>query len=165
MTATQDTNLTSLSLGQVKKGLLRIQALQEGSPGLWAPAAPLPPFLMASGGPSLLPLLMVKLVWGLGVFSNLEFLHCLPWLTHIPQVLPSRLIFQLLLESQESWAGQTPPAVNLSDLWRPALFYSSAPKLGLWMVNTPDSKIPELVSKEKPSYSSSSQSNVGRRNS
>lgn len=165
MTATQDTNLTSLSLGQAKKGLLRIQALQEGSPGLWAQAAPLPPFLMASGGPSLLPLLTMKLVWGLGMSPNLASPHCLPWLTHIPQVLPPRFISQLLQESQESWAGQTPSAVNLPDLWRPALFYSSAPKLGLWMANTPDSKIPELVSKEKPSYSFSSQSNAGRRNS
>lgn len=109
MTATQDTNLTSVSLGQAKKGLLRIQAQQEGGPGLWAQAAPLfPPSTVASGGPSFLPFLTMKSVWGLGVSPDLEFLHCLPLLTHMPQVLPPRLICQSLLQSEESLGCANP---------------------------------------------------------
>lgn len=68
MTAAQDTNLTSQSSGQAKKGLLRIQALQEGVLGFWAQGAPSPPFLlfpMASRGPSVLLFLTMRSVWAL----------------------------------------------------------------------------------------------------
>lgn len=129
MTATQDTDLTSLSLGQAEKGLLRIQAPREGVPGLWA-----------QGGPPSVPFL-----------RPVEAHHsclCSQWNRFGASVCPLTPNFSItahcslirlkscLSDSscncycrvRRPRAAQAPSLVNLSDLWRPAFLYSFAPK-------------------------------------
>lgn len=124
---------------------MRIQALQEGVPGLWAHgrAPPSPPFPMANRSSSFLPFLIMRLVWSFGVCPTLNFSiasYCL--LVCLKSCLsssPSSCYYRV----RSPWAAQTPSLVNLSDFWRPFL-YSSAPKLVLYMVITPTQKLQEV---------------------
>lgn len=142
MTATQDTNLTSPSLGQAKKELLRIQALQEGVPGLGLGRAPLPlhhscPFLheISLG------------FWSVLVSPEPEFHHHLPLLTCLKCCLPG-LSSNCYYRGRSPWAAQIPSLINSSAFWRPAFLYSSAPRLVFYMGNIPSAKIPELLSRD-----------------